>query len=402
MKRGHDLSKLMRFAEGPVWFERLEDALEDHMGAALDAHDLTFEDLEEVLGDPAAGTLWGCAFEDLAGRVFEDGSNLVDDYLKRRGWNEKGSIKLYMRAIQASVMSVHEVGEVQRGTGFVARDLVRGGEPVFVFENRATESLRPGRRVAARVVNVAGRTQLTGTVFPLKGDTADEVLAALREIATEDGHAPDEPIPDDLLRGLSFILTSAWLFDLLGPPPEPLPLNEDGSPILIHDLRFPIARGVRQAQVVERLDDGTDFVRAGRQSWSWVGEAASPGPKTDTDQEELWPVRMEDGRAVLGNILLKGRAMHLVVMSPGHAEQATALVAERFGPMLGAPSVRIQTLEELVEEYTGNEAHDLEEAIAAAQAMIDARGDGEMPVPPQRGARRAPPPPVRRRVRPGR
>lgn len=401
MKRGHDLSKLMRFAEGPAWVEQLEEALEDHMGAPLDAHDLTFDELEEVLGDHVAATLWGCAFEDLAGRTFEDGSNLVDDYLKRRGWNEKGSVKLYMRAIQASVMSVHEIGEVRRGTGFAARDLIRGGEPVFVFENRATETLRPGHRIAARVVSVAGRTQVTGALFSLKGEVADEVFAVLREIATDDGHAPDEPIPDDLLRQLSFVLTSAWLFDLLGPPPEPLPVNEDRTAILIHELRFPIARGMRQAQIAERLDDGTDFVRAGRQSWSWVGEAAS-GVVTAADQDALWPVRTEDGRVVLGNILLKGRAMHLVVMSPSHAEQGTALVAERFGSLLGPPSVTVQTLEELLEEYSRDEDDGLKEAIAATQAMIDARDADATPRMPERGARGTPPPPIRRRVRPGR
>ena len=63
-------------------------------------------------------------------------------------------------------MSLYEVSDVVVGESFLARDLVRGGEPVRVFERSATRSLSQWDRIAARVVSVQGRTQILGGLLP--------------------------------------------------------------------------------------------------------------------------------------------------------------------------------------------------------------------------------------------
>ena len=63
-------------------------------------------------------------------------------------------------------MSLYEVSEIEVGVSFLARDLVRRGDPVRVFERSATRSLAQWDRIAARVVTVLGRTQITGSVLP--------------------------------------------------------------------------------------------------------------------------------------------------------------------------------------------------------------------------------------------
>jgi hypothetical protein len=95
-------------------------------------------------------TVWGCAFEDFLTRDFDDGSNVVDDYLKRRGWKEGASTRAYMAALRTSVMSLYEVSDIVRDTSFRARDLVRGGEPVLISERSATRSLKQWDRIATR------------------------------------------------------------------------------------------------------------------------------------------------------------------------------------------------------------------------------------------------------------
>ncbi len=35
MKRGHDLSGIMKFATSPAWADHLRDALDDHLGSAM-------------------------------------------------------------------------------------------------------------------------------------------------------------------------------------------------------------------------------------------------------------------------------------------------------------------------------------------------------------------------------
>jgi hypothetical protein len=47
---------------------------------------IAIEDITDVLRNYAATVLWGAAFEDLLATDLPDGSNIADDYLRRRGW----------------------------------------------------------------------------------------------------------------------------------------------------------------------------------------------------------------------------------------------------------------------------------------------------------------------------
>ena len=78
--------------------------------------------------------LFGGAFEDRLPRRFEPGGQtIVEDDLKRRGGSaEAASAKASMRARMASAVSLSEASEIVPGRLFLARDLVRGGEPVRV------------------------------------------------------------------------------------------------------------------------------------------------------------------------------------------------------------------------------------------------------------------------------
>src|SRR3546814_4559903 len=81
--------------------------------------------------------------EDLLTRTIEPGDrNIVDDYIRRRGWSESGSTKIYLRALRSSVMSLYEVSEVEPGSGFLVRDLIQGDEPLRVSERSASQTLK--------------------------------------------------------------------------------------------------------------------------------------------------------------------------------------------------------------------------------------------------------------------
>ena len=77
----------------------------------------------------------GVSFEDLVSTTRE-GLNIAEDYLKRRGWKESAGTRAYVQALRHAVMSLYEVSDIVVGESFLARDLVRGGEPVQVFERR--------------------------------------------------------------------------------------------------------------------------------------------------------------------------------------------------------------------------------------------------------------------------
>ena len=97
-------------------------------------------------------------FEDFLIQEFEvEGGNVVDEYLKRRGWTESTRSKAYIRALRTSTLSLYEVSDVVAGQSFMARDLLRGGDPVKVSEVSATRTLAQWDRLAGRIVPVLAR-----------------------------------------------------------------------------------------------------------------------------------------------------------------------------------------------------------------------------------------------------
>lgn len=131
MKPSNDLSGLIKYLSRAEWHDRLEDVMGDHFAPIMTAFDIEYEEIGEILGEHWDRTLWGCAFEDFLTQSFDpDGINIVDDYIKRRGWNEKVQSKAYMKALSTSVMSLYEASEIVPGQSMTLRDMVRGGEPL--------------------------------------------------------------------------------------------------------------------------------------------------------------------------------------------------------------------------------------------------------------------------------
>ncbi len=104
--------------------------------------------MADLLGEQWSGVLWGCGFENFLGQRYEDG-NIVDLYLKRRGWKETALNRAYFAALRDAPVSLYEVSDVQPGTSMVLRDLLSDAAPVTVREKSATrdaETMGPDRR----------------------------------------------------------------------------------------------------------------------------------------------------------------------------------------------------------------------------------------------------------------
>src|SRR5271165_7046699 len=134
MASANSLAGLMKWLHREEWRGAFNELLDRHLGAACAKADVSIEELPELIGDHHFNVLWGCIFEDLLARKLDDGRNIVDDYLKRRSWKESPSNKAYIAALRSSVMSLYEVSGIVRDESFLARDLVRGGQPVRVSE----------------------------------------------------------------------------------------------------------------------------------------------------------------------------------------------------------------------------------------------------------------------------
>ena len=97
-----------------------------------------------------------------------------------RAVKESAGICAYLEALRRSSMSLYEVSDIVGGVSFLARDLVRSGDPVRVFERSA----RPPawRDIAGRVVTVLGKTQMIGSVLPFSHQLAEDALALTERV----------------------------------------------------------------------------------------------------------------------------------------------------------------------------------------------------------------------------
>ncbi len=184
MINARSLQGLMKWLSRVEWRDRFAEVYDHHLLPACRRTGFDAEEVMAILGeDWFMTTVWGCAFEDFLTREGTDGRNIVDDYLKRRGWKEGASARAYMSALRRSVMSLYEVSDIVRDTSFRARDLVRGGDPILISERSATRSLKQWDRIATRVVQIGSQMHISGAVLPYGREASEKILKLLRNIA---------------------------------------------------------------------------------------------------------------------------------------------------------------------------------------------------------------------------
>jgi hypothetical protein len=369
----HLLQGLMKWSMRDRWADRFEQTLEDHLLSTCDETDLEIDDIASTIGeDLFMSTVWACAFEDFLTREFDDGENAVDDYLKRRGWKETASVRTYMAALRNSTMSLYEVSDIVRDTSFRARDLIRGGEPVLINERRATRSLKPWDRIAARVVQVGPQMQMCGGVLSFEHETAEAFLEAWRgfgklskdekrEFARDvigadfDDEAVADLSPTEMLRASSSMFTTFWLVDLIDrvqDPAIPELRNADGDELVLCEVRYPHAAGTTADDIRAILEARPEFFPASTTSWNWVslGKPATAPRDADEQPEEslTFETWHEDGALVLGNVELEDGAVTLAVNSKKRSDTGCALLSEILGGRVGQASVRTESVEQIM------------------------------------------------------
>ncbi len=372
MRPAHDLSNLIKWVSREDWRPLLEEVMDEHFGPAMEAFDLEFEEIDEVLGGNWGMALWGCAFEDFLTRRFEpDGRNPVEAYLQRRSWKESTTARRYMRALQTSVMSLYEVSDLTPGQSLRARDLIRGGEPVLVSERSATQMLKPWDRIAARIVPHGDQLILTGGLLAFTLEGSELLTTALQDGLGRAGGrrrrakgskraaaAPSGWVgTDEDLQRAAPLFTTAWLFDVL---PRTLGLNQptlhnsEGDEVVFHEVTFPLRSSASMEEVAHRLNELRQLRRESPTFWNWLGEAAPARPAAEGENALLWNVTMEDGSVVLGTIELKERTLVLSVNSVARAERGRAMLQDALGGLVGAPLTKVQTVEQMMAARRGS------------------------------------------------
>lgn len=362
------LSGLMKWLSREEWREPFNDLLDRHLADPCQAAGIELDQLADVIGNPSASVVWGCAFEDFLACDLDDGSNIVDDYLKRRGWKESVANKRYITALRSSVMSLYEVSDIVRDQSFLARDLLRGGEPVRVSEKSATHSLKPWDRLAARVVRVGPRVEMAGGALPFSHELGERIRAGFAELKVEaraeavalgrerHGGAEIDPfmLDTEMLRRGAFLFTNIWLGDALQrtlDPRLPTVMNSDGEEIAFTTVRYPLKEPVDRAALADLLTAIPVLHRAGETHWNWAapnaprrGGARTAGASEDA---QVFVSISSDGFVNMGDIELEADALKLETNSPTRAQIGRALLEPVVGPFVGEPVIESRTIEEM-------------------------------------------------------
>jgi hypothetical protein len=360
------LMKWLTRAEWRDWFAEIYD---HHLLPACQQTGLDAEEVVAILGESwFMTTVWGSAFEDFLTREGADGRNIVDDYLKRRGWKEAASARAYMSALRTSVMSIYEVSDIVRDTSFRARDLVRGGDPILISERLATHSLKQWDRIATRVVQIGPQMHISGAVLPYDRDASERVLKLLRNIGkriakerqklaglvrrdVNDPAIVNGFSPTALLRAAAPTITTVWLIDIIDRatvPQIPEVRNAEGDELLFCTLHYPFAEGAAADDLRLALSRCPELRQASATFWNWTGpqpSAKTLGAQKQPLKSQTFTTTLDDG-SVLGNVELKDNALILSVNSQARAERGRVLLSEVLDGLLAQPLVEIQTLEQ--------------------------------------------------------
>jgi hypothetical protein len=369
MSTSHSIQGLIKWAQRDEWRDDFGAVFERHVGSACRGAGVGLEQLEQIIGDQWMSTLWGCAFEDFvsSGRMER---NVADDYLKRRGWKESAGTRAYIQALRRSTMSLYEISDIVVGESFLARDLVRGGEPVRVFERSATRSLSQWDRIAARVVTVLGKTQIAGGVLLFSHQLAEKALKSIKKIRKKAraeatrltkslaqkgglGDLASLTGVDEVLAGSAFMFSNLWLDDVLHEalnPSFPQMQNTDGDPLEFITVHFPLISKSKLGAAGAALDGIPSLRKESNAFWNWVEEKRSrrKPTKRNTASPQTLGATLEDGAVLLGNIELTAKAVTLSVNSEARAARGRALLEPILVGLVRAP---------LVERHAGQPRH---------------------------------------------
>ncbi len=370
----------MKWLTRDEWRDRFSEVYDAHLQPACERIGIDVEEVVSILGEGwFMTTVWGSAFEDFLTRDFDDGSNVVDDYLKRRGWKENASVRAYMAGLRASVTSLYEVSDVIIDTSFRARDLVRGGDPILIRERSATRSLKQWDRIATRVVQAGPQTRISGVVLPYQREASEDVLELLRsfakpagkarqKVANQRGHEANHPAIVDsisqtaVLRAAAPIITTQWLIDainrVVNPPAIEL-ANTEGEDLLFCAVHFPFAAGTTSYDIQMALSRSPELRQETTTVWNWLGSrnlAEALSKQKGKSKSHTFATTLDDGSLVLGSLEVKGKTLVLSVNSQGRSERGRALLSDLLGDLVREPMVEMQALDQIRAARQGSPA----------------------------------------------
>ena len=391
------ITNLLTWSEREEWASCSQEVYASHVEPFCD----------DTSDDPFAGIdgdflvmLNVFVMEDFFSTWFGDEErNVIDDFLKRRGWRETPTARRYLEALRDSVPSLYEVVDVVPGQNVAVRDLIRDGAAVTVTEESGSEVMALWDCIAARVVEVDGAHHFTGAILHLPHEAVREMPLPFREMAAEieedmRQEAKERGEESLVTRNIALELalrfcpvaqmfTQVWLAGLIGEISAPLPelRNSDDEDMVFCNVRFPVS-GDRM-HVVSLLDGEDTLERDGDAAWTWIG-AGSPSRRAARHRQAARTTEIPDDiiddmfdTTALGHAELREGMLVVSVNSVERAERARTFLSSLLGELVGPALIVQQDPHVAMKQYRGAQEPDeqeipAEEAEQVMHAYIDA------------------------------
>jgi len=274
----------------------------------------------------------------LAARHGPERRNVIDDYLRHRGWQETPRARQYLQGIRDTPPSLYEVHDVEQDHWIEVRDRLRGGPPVRVFERSGSQTLQRWDCIVARVVHPRDEEMLTGGVLSLSRPMADDIESLFRKVekrskrdlasvARELGVEPSAfgEVTGSIMEFADRLCLHGWLKGLLEVSRRPLPAlhNTDGDPLLPTRTRLPIkGAAIDAARTMDTLS-GWQRIEGDETRWNWsTGADDSMGKLlgsawvenralvVETNSRERMARALEVLQPALGSLVAAGLTVH--------------------------------------------------------------------------------------------
>lgn len=360
------IRNLMNWADRPEWSAEQVAVFDTHLAPVCDRIGISQEELGEDLAEQGyGGMLFGLMFEDFISRRLADDKNIIDDYLKRRGWRESVPGRRYLQQLRDSILSLYEVVDVAPGRHCDLRDLIRDGNTFRVHERKGTQNLVKWDRLAARVLYLNGKHIFSGGVLPFPREAAQKLLKVLtksrkqfdkdlarlvdKESVTQ--LLASEDMDERFLQDACPAFTSIWLVYTLKRSHEPLPelVNRDGESLVFTETRFPFLAD-HFDEIAHRLDEAPAWERDNPDDHTWIW-LRGPDDGADKPQGGMAIDSLQDGQHPLsGTLELKPGVLTLTTNSMERAQRGQAVLESLLQGLIGPALSSLQTPGQLLEE----------------------------------------------------
>jgi hypothetical protein len=233
----------------------------------------------------------------------EDGEKVIDSFIVQNRYLKEDEL-IVLNKLRESIISLYEIQEVFPDKGFIAKDLLLGGN-LEIRDRSASRSLVRWDVIAARVTSFEDIYIMPGSIYPYSQGSKDEIIEGIMECFDDYKLDYTDVALRDFLKDEGSIFNFFWCENILNPPEIKLHTTT-GEPFLFSKAVFNIK------------DKGALI----------AGLKAAENIDEDNESEFIWYVEQQkmDMRTVLGRILLHGDTLTLETNSKERLERGMKLI----------------------------------------------------------------------------